>query len=690
MKLVLYIFFLLFSGLFGINDDKDKKYTYYDGPYITVKEDSTHILWIDYGDLKDTSLYNGSAKIFNETNLPKVDLTDLDFEEDPVLEFNNVPKFLALSDIHGQDDLFRELLRAHQVIDEENKWIYGDGHLVIVGDIFDRGPKVMESLWFLFFLEKEAKAAGGKVHVLLGNHELMVMHGDLGYLNKKYRYTMGISRTPYANFFSNETVLGKWLRSKKICVKINDMAFVHAGFSKNVIEKEKSLKVINQLFKSEIYDNPRIPWDTTNFISDLFFDNGPLWYRGYANPGGFDIDQANFLLEALNVKSIVVGHTSMPRLIPIHNDKIILIDSSIKFGKSGEVLIYEQDSLYRGLLSGEKTILDDDDELNTARSPFQYVYDANGGLDYAIEVDTDLDSLFVDYRDNEKYLEAKMVSLHSGEYNRTWDIRIRTRGKTRKTLCEIPPLKLDFSKTTLEYLGFRTNDKLNLALPCDKTADFQEKLYREHLVYKLYQVLDPYSLRTKLVRVTLLDKGKETYELDGIFIEDEKEFVQRKKIRLLDKGIIKVESLERSSYLKMVFFQYLILNTDWDVDQRHNLEMIGIPGEVEPRAVPFDFDFAGIVDQEYAKPHEDLPINFVREPYFRGKKVSKKEVSRMRDFYNSKKEELIEVVNDADYISEESREVFLARIERFYKTLNFDKGWKQNFMFSYKQLEFVN
>ena len=62
--------------------------------------------------------------------------------------------YFAISDIHGQHELFIKLLQSQKVINEENQWIYDKGHLVIVGDIFDRGDQVTETLWFLFFLEK--------------------------------------------------------------------------------------------------------------------------------------------------------------------------------------------------------------------------------------------------------------------------------------------------------------------------------------------------------------------------------------------------------------------------------------------------------------------------------------------------------------------------------------------------------
>ena len=212
-----------------------KKYEYYDGPYITIQADSVSLKWVENGSPMDTIIAQAEATVFDRDGLPKVDLTALDFETESESHFDKVENWVALSDVHGQHDLFIKLLKAQGVIDEKEQWAYGKGHLVIIGDIFDRGAKVTESLWFVFGLEKQAAAVGGKVHLILGNHELMVMHADLRFLNPKYLYTQGALRTVYPQFFNTSTVLGQWLRSKPVCLTINESAFVHGGFSKDCL-----------------------------------------------------------------------------------------------------------------------------------------------------------------------------------------------------------------------------------------------------------------------------------------------------------------------------------------------------------------------------------------------------------------------------------------------------------------------
>jgi hypothetical protein len=87
--------------------------------------------------------------------------------------------------------------------------------------MFDRGPKVTEVLWFLYGLEAEARAAGGAVHVLLGNHETLVLYDDLRCINSKYAAVAKLLDASHSALFDEQTVLGRWLRTKPMLVQVN-------------------------------------------------------------------------------------------------------------------------------------------------------------------------------------------------------------------------------------------------------------------------------------------------------------------------------------------------------------------------------------------------------------------------------------------------------------------------------------
>ena len=322
-----------------------------DGPYISIIEKGYKVRWIKQNKLK-TKKYKGDLPTeYHNLNFPLHIRDDIKKEEPSI--YADVSKIAAISDIHGQYDVMIKLFSENGIINEDLEWSFGDGHLVITGDIFDRGDQVTEILWFVYALEAQALKAGGKLHFLLGNHELMVLDGDDRYIHKKYRYTMALMNQLYRELFDPHTVLGEWLRSKHISIKINDIVFVHGGFSNQVLKYGISLDSMNQVFREDLIDQSSDAISQDSVLADLYFERGPLWYRGYATET-FSADDADAVLAALHCDHVVVGHTSMKSIVSIFDDKIIFIDSSIKFGKRGEVLFWEKGAFSRGDIFGNK------------------------------------------------------------------------------------------------------------------------------------------------------------------------------------------------------------------------------------------------------------------------------------------------------------------------------------------------
>ena len=126
------------------------------------------------------------------------------------------------------------ILRGEGVIDSSFNWTYGDGHLIISGDLFDRGFHITECMWLLYKLESEAAIAGGKVHLIIGNHEIMNMTDDWRYVEVKYFNNAHLMGKRMSELYGSNTELGRWLRSKNIIEKIGDYAFMHGGISPQV------------------------------------------------------------------------------------------------------------------------------------------------------------------------------------------------------------------------------------------------------------------------------------------------------------------------------------------------------------------------------------------------------------------------------------------------------------------------
>lgn len=331
-----------------------------DGPYLFYEDDAVIARWAD------TEQRTTGEAIFDLDSLadwpdfptfrPEMVDVDRSFERVTQVHFDGVSKIAALSDVHGQYDTGRKLLEANGIIDEDLHWSFGDGHLVIVGDIFDRGDQVTELLWLIHNLQIEAEAAGGRVHFLLGNHETLTLEGDDRYLNKKYRTTSGLTGKFYRELYGPDSYLGRWLRSLPLVVEINNTVFIHGGLSRNMVREVKSISRLNELYHNYLIDASDLSAVTENShqLEVMHGSDGPLWYRGYFSRDGFDDHDMDYVLRKIGADRIVVGHTSFTSIHAYFDSRLIAVDSSIKFGNVGEILLIDDGDYFRGTIYGER------------------------------------------------------------------------------------------------------------------------------------------------------------------------------------------------------------------------------------------------------------------------------------------------------------------------------------------------
>ncbi len=271
--------------------------------------------------------------------------------------FNGVSRIFAVSDIHGEYDAFVDLLVNAGIVREDLSWAWGDGHLVIVGDVFDRGEHVTECLWLIHRLEREARAAGGHVHFLLGNHEVMAMQGDLRYANEKYlKGIVAMTGVRYQDLFGPGMELGRWLRTRNTVVRLNDVLFVHAGLGPEVVSRDLDVSEINEQVRGAIdlrsYD--LVFNDMPGFLLE---SDGPLWYRRYH--GGTATDPAvtpeelQRILDHFGASTVVVGHTDIGVIQALHEGKVYGIDVALEDLGAFQGLLWERGTFYR--VSGDGT-----------------------------------------------------------------------------------------------------------------------------------------------------------------------------------------------------------------------------------------------------------------------------------------------------------------------------------------------
>jgi len=276
-------------------------------------------------------------------------------------EYSGVNKLLAIGDVHGEYDVLVKLLRNSGVIDENLDWNWGDGHLVFIGDIFDRGDKVTECLYLIKKLQRQAIENKGKLHLLLGNHEVMVLMNDSRYVAPKYKNMCQRLMMNYPRFFAENTELGKWLRSLNSVVKVNDLLFVHGGLSPNLVDRGLSLEHINSDIRNSLSADNKMTHE--ELMKAIYFPENPLWYRGYLmKTRSYSIinkEELNKVLSYYNTRRIFFGHTEVESIRFLYEGKVGAINVPMGYSEiKPQVLLVEGGKFYRCFIDGRRELIE--------------------------------------------------------------------------------------------------------------------------------------------------------------------------------------------------------------------------------------------------------------------------------------------------------------------------------------------
>lgn len=301
-------------------------------------------------------------------------------------EYPDQARVVAIGDVHGDLAHFTQVLRDAGLVDAALRWTGGSTHLVQLGDVPDRGPDTLEVIRLLQRLQAEARAAGGAVHCLIGNHEAMNMYRDLRYVHpgeyaafatpaERRRQEEGYAAfvasikasTPEAQWPAFDTAhrrswlekhlvgvqehaaawsprgeIGRWVIDNPAVLRIGDALFVHAGLGPGY--ETGSVEAINSAVRRAL----RRPEATAGTL--VRDENGPLWYRGLAtNREPEERAHLEKVLTHYKVRRIVLGHTPMPGVIlPRFGARVILADVGLNetYGGGRSCLVLEDGSAF--------------------------------------------------------------------------------------------------------------------------------------------------------------------------------------------------------------------------------------------------------------------------------------------------------------------------------------------------------
>jgi len=225
------------------------------------------------------------------------------------------PRVIAVGDVHGAADGLREILQAVGLIDDQARWIGGEAVLVQMGDLLDRGRDIRPVMDLLMRLQPEAEAAGGRVEVLLGNHEAMNLLGIRRDVNaeayaafaddqsdarladawdqyERFQSSSAlVARRPvpefadadreawiaahplgwveYVEALSADGTYGAWLRERPVAMVVDDVLFVHGGISSEVLgmgpeainrRVAREIGTWDEVFGYMVEQNLVLPW----------------------------------------------------------------------------------------------------------------------------------------------------------------------------------------------------------------------------------------------------------------------------------------------------------------------------------------------------------------------------------------------------------------------------------------------
>jgi hypothetical protein len=305
-----------------------------------------------------------------------------------------------------------------------------------------------------------------------------------------------------------------------------------------------------------------------------------------------------------------------------------------------------------------------------AQSIFDQLY--RDGEVLRISIETDLDAL-INERPGEEAVPATFVYTAANKQKLTEEIKVSARGKFRRRVCGFPPVRLNFSKSSLRQQGLSPKfDKLKLVTHClDDRSASQDNVLKEYLIYKLYNELTPYSLRAQLVRVDYIDSQKNLPRIRryGIILEDPDELALRMGGKECKECYnLGEEQIDAGLENLMCVFQYMIGNTDWSLAMVRNIKLIErADGIVVP--VPFDFDFAGFVNASYALPNADYGLLSTKQRAFLGRESTWSAMAPTLEAFAEKKAVFLQIIRRARLLSYDGRTECTAYLESFYREI---------------------
>ena len=274
----------------------------------------------------------------------------------------------------------------------------------------------------------------------------------------------------------------------------------------------------------------------------------------------------------------------------------------------------------------------------------------------------------------EEYLEALLTYHLNDKDSVNKVIKLRSRGEFRNGYCDFPPIVVNFKKTEFRKADLKEIEKMKLVTHCKYGNE--DNLLQEYLIYKLYNVLTDTSFRVRLLKMNYINTFKKSKPISsyGFFIEPVTLLAERLKCFPVESGALNQKNILPAMMDRVAIFNYMIGNTDWSVPNQHNCKVLSMPGSDRPELgmiIPYDFDYSGMVNANYAVPTEGLSIESVRDRLFLGICRNEADYLNAVKEFSEKKEDFYQVIREFPYLNEKIKKEMTGYLDDFYA--GFDK-----------------
>jgi len=290
----------------------------------------------------------------------------------------------------------------------------------------------------------------------------------------------------------------------------------------------------------------------------------------------------------------------------------------------------------------------------------------------AITIEANLEKLYeLKKKGSKDEAKAKLSYTTPSGTTQEFNVKLEARGKTRRRICGFPPLKVSFSKKSLDgnsLLG--KHRKLKLVTHCNGDELDQQNVIKEYLAYKAFNLVTDNSFKTKLVKIKYKDKSGEAEDIDtyAFFIEDEDELGDRLGGKSKDLWGLEHDHFEKEVFQTFSLFQYMIGNTDWRTTFIHNIALIQSKTDTTSIIpVPYDFDYSGLVNSYYGKPNPNLKQENIKQRLCFAEFKDEAEAQKRLIPFLKHKEAILALYNNEPLLNKTSRKQSVKYLKSFFK-----------------------